>query len=386
MRANTLTLAAAITSCLIALPACGGTAPGESDESAAAAVNGADSALIQEAQAAITAAAEPLTFTPPGPAIDASLAEGKTVHVVAVDLAVPALAAVNDHLAEVADELGVTVTVANAESQVNKMQQGLRQGIDQKADGIVLLGVPADLVRPALNEAQEGGIAVVNVLNSQPDPGAEGQGAGPGFFATVAPDYRLGGQLAAYKAVLDTNGTAEAVLIDSKGLQPAPSVAGGIKEVLEKCEGCSLEEKDVPLAQWGVDITPLVVSTIRSNPELDYVLPIFDGMGIFAAAGVQQAGSSGKVKVASFNGSAAALALVKQGDVFTADPGQSNEWAAWATMDQVIRGILGEAPADPVLPVRYLDTQAMADMEAEDERAVYGDDFVDGYRQLWGLR
>jgi ribose transport system substrate-binding protein len=372
------TAGAAVLAALVVLTGC--TTPQDASADAAAPVA---SGVKAEAERAIAAASEPLEFQAPGPAVDASQVKGASIRVVAVDLFVPALSAINDSFTELAGRLEVAVDTFNAKSQVNQMQLGLRQAINAKVDAIILLGVPADLVRPELEDAEKQGIPVVNVINSQPDPEAPGQGAGEGFFATVAPDFVASGQLVAYHALLQAGADMSALLITSPELQPASPVMEGFKSVLDECDACTVVEKEVPLEKWGTDITPLVISTIRSNPELDYVLPIFDDMAVMAAAGVQQASAAGKVRVASINASPAALELVSNGQVLSADPGISNDWAAWATMDQSIRGILGLDPADPVVPTRFIDTEVLDSVGSPTPEAVFGTSYRDGFLELW---
>jgi ribose transport system substrate-binding protein len=93
--------------------------------------------------------------------------------------------------------------------------------------------------------------------------------------------------------------------------------------------------------------------------------------------------------MASFNGTAAALDLVAQGDIMVADPAQNNEWAAWAAMDQALRGMLDLEPADPVLPIRYVGTDDLDGVDTSSQTAVtealFGTGFRDGFLKLWGL-
>ncbi|GAA3652747.1 hypothetical protein GCM10022237_10820 [Nocardioides ginsengisoli] len=361
----------------LVLAACGQDAGGASSKG--------DANAVQAAKKEIAAASAKLTFTPPGPPVDAAKARGKSIHIVAVNLAVPILAHVAQYVEKLGAELGIQVTVSNAEDQVTGMQQGIQVGINNKADVIAILGVPTALVADKLKAADKAGIHVINVLNNPIDLNAPGQGAGPEFWASVGTDLELGGRLIASKAVLDTDGKANVLFVDSEGLAPEPPVVKGIKQVLGACKGCTLQTKNVPLADWGTQITPLVVTSIRANPNLNYVITLFDGMAIFATAGVQQAGAVNKVHVVSHNGGSAALALVKQGDIFTADPGVSEEWSAWATVDQSMRAMLGMEPGNPLVPYLYLDTAAVKDIDVTQERDVYGDSFIPGFRKLWGL-
>lgn len=363
----------------------GATACGE-DSTASSSTTTGDSAAVEAAQAEIEEASTPLTFTAPGPPLDASKSRGSSIHVVALNLQVPLLSHISEYVSEVGVELGMKVSIHNADDQVTGMQKGIQDAIAQRADALLILGVPVDLVRSALQDAKAAGIPVINVLNNPIDMDAPGQGAGEEFYASVGTDLGLGGRLIAEKAIVDTDGQANVLFVDSEGLSPQPPVAAAVKETLGECGGCTLETKNVPVANWGTDITPLVVTSLRANPNINYVITLFDSMAIFATAGVQQAGAVGKVHVVSHNGGSAALSLVKKGDVMTADPGVSEEWAGWAALDQAMRGMQGLEPGDPMVPYLYLDTASVQDVDVEDERDVYGDPFVAGFRELWGLK
>lgn len=344
-----------------------------------------DSVAVEAAQGEIVEASTPLTFTPPGPALDASKSAGSSIHIVALNLQVPLLAHIAEYATEIGDELDINVAVHNAANQVTGMQKGIQDAIDQDADALLILGVPVDLVRDALAKAKAAGIPVINVLNNPIDMDAPGQGAGEEFFAAVGTDLALGGRLIAEKAIVDTDGNANVLFIDSEGLSPQPPVSAAVKDTLAACSSCTLETKNVPVENWGTDITPLVVTALRADPSINYVITLFDSMAIFATAGVQQAGATGKVHVVSHNGGSAALALVKKGDIMTADPGVSEEWAGWAAIDQAMRGMQGLEPGDPMVPYLYLDTASVQDVDIDSERDVYGDSFVAGFTALWGL-
>jgi ribose transport system substrate-binding protein len=360
---------------------------GSSDKSSAqsgdtAKAGAAETGIVAEARKAIDAAKQPLHFKAPGPQIDASKVKGKAFFVISVDQRVPTLAAAAKAMQEAGATAGLKVTVFDAKANVSRMQQGVTQAAGQKAGAIALLGIPTALVADKLKSA---GIPAVAVLNNDPQADAPGQGAGEGVFATSAPPYSEAGRLLAYKAILDTNGKANVVVFNSKGIDPAPPTMSGIEGVLKRCSGCRYTTNDTPLADWSTKLTPLAQSEIRRNPKANYLLPLFDGMGLFAATGVRQAGAAGKVKLAAFNGVPAGLELVQKGDVFTADPGQSNEWVGWHAVDQAMRGMLGLDPAEPVVPLRFFDADSLKGLDVNDESSLYGSEFKAGYRGLWGV-
>jgi ribose transport system substrate-binding protein len=341
---------------------------------------------VEAAQELIDEAKEPLEFEPPGPEIDVSELRGKRILVLSVDQRVPTLAQAATVMQEAGASAGVTVDVFDARSDVSRMQQGLDQAIRQ-ANAAILLGIPIALVQPGLEEAEQANVPTVSVLNNEPEEGEPGQGAGEHVYATTAPSYFKGGQLVAAKAIVDTDGEAQVAIFNTSEITPSTPVVDGMKSVLEECDACAIvDENDTPLAEWSTALTPKAISVIRQNPDVNYLLPIFDGMGIFVHAGILQAGAGDRIRVAAFNGTPAALDLVLEGDTFTGDPGQPNGWLGWHAVDQAMRGMLGTEPGNPEIPIRFLDDDNLGDVDVNDLDEPYGDpDYRDGFMELWGV-
>lgn len=348
------------------------------------------SRTVANAKALIAKYSVQPAFTAPGPKLDAKSLAGKTIAVVAIDMRVPALAEVAQYIQQVAHEIGLKATVFDGQSNPSLVQQGLNQAITSKVGAIVSLGLPVQLIGSSIAAAKAKGIPTVDVINTPPKVGVPGEGSDPSVFGNVAPDYTVVGQLLAATAIVDANGRADVSIMNTSELTAAPALVQGMKSEITTCSGCSLvSTTDTALADWSTQLTGRADTTIRSNPQVNFLLPIYDNMAIYATSGVQQAGATGKVKIASFDGTAAALALVKQGNIFVADPMQSTDWAAWAAVDQAMRGMLKMAPANPILPIRYVNTAELKNVNVSTagsvSSALFGTDFQAGYRALWGL-
>lgn len=341
-------------------------------------------ALVDQARQEIARSRGPLVFRAPGPAIDTSKLRGKKVLVLSVDQRIPALAAVARAIQEAGRVARVQTSVFDAKSDPSRMQQGVRQA-SQQANAMILLGIPVALVRSSLPPASK--VPAVSVLNNEPRAGRLGQGAGARVYASTAPSYFRGGQLAAYTAIVDTDAKANVVIFNTSEITPSVDVVRGMRSVLKRCGGCKVMQNDTPLAEWATALTGKAQSEIRRDPNVNYLLPIFDGMAIFVTAGINQAGSSGKVKNASFNATPAALKLIQNGDPLTADPGQPNGWTGWAALDQAMRGMLRLRPANPVIPQRYFDASNLKGVNVNDEAALFGrPKYQAGFRKLWRAR
>lgn len=373
---------------LVALTACGSS----NSSTASASGNTANatpaantSSIVSTCQSMIDQAKQPLTFTPPGPAFSAAKLKGKHVMFLSLDQAVPAIAQDATATQQAGRLLGINVSVFDTKGTVTLMQQGIQQAIAQKFDAIILLGIPLKVTANALTAAHNAGITIVSELNNEPVAGSPGQGAGADVFGSTGPPRFKTGQLLACKAVTDTAGKATTVIFGDKSLEPSAAEVAGMKDILSKCSGCSVSVNDTPTAQWQTALPGLAGSEVRRNPNANYFLPLYDGMGIFVTSGVQQAGAAGRVKVASFNATPAALKLIQNGNVFAGDPGQPNSWMAWQGLDQAMRGMLKLAPGNPVVPVRFFDRQNLTGVNADNEASLFGNDYQAGFKKIWGL-
>jgi ribose transport system substrate-binding protein len=340
--------------------------------------------IVNECRQRIERASQPLDFSAPGPEFDASKLAGKRVMFVSLAQAVPAIAQVATATQQAGKVAGVKVDIFDTKGDVRLMQQAIQQAVAQKYDAIILLGIPLKVTQPALKAAKDAGIPIVSELNNEPKPGAAGQGAGDTVFGTTGPPRFATGQLLACKAVVDTNGKANAVIFGAKDLEPSADEVRGMRDILGRCSGCKVSENSTPTAEWQTKLPSLAASEVRRNPNANYFLPLYDGMGIFVTSGIQQAGAAGRVKVASFNAAPAALELIRKGDTFTADPGQPNSWMAWQGLDQAMRGMLDMKPGHPVVPVRYFDRTNIKGLDVHNEDALFGSEYRQGFTQLWG--
>jgi ribose transport system substrate-binding protein len=326
-----------------------------------------------------------LSFTPPGPPIKASQLAGKTVAILSVDQRVPTLAQAATAMQQAAQVAGLKTTLFDAQANPSKMVQGIQQAINQKAGAAILLGIPTKLVPGPIKSLKAAHIPSVTVLNNDPIKGTPGQGSpDPNVYATSAPSYTTAGELEACTAVVKTNGKATVAIFSTPDIDPAAFVVKGAQEIMSQCSGCKVKKvTETPLADWSTKLSGLTQSTLRANPDINYLIGTLDQMALFMATGVR--GTGQKIPIATFNGTPAVLSLVQKGNVVEADPGEDNIWVGWHTIDQAMRGMMGKPPADPAVPLRYFDQSNLSGQNVNSVSGLYGSSFVAGYKKLWGV-
>ncbi len=373
--------------------ACGSSSSSSSATTSGTASSGATTTaaakqdIVAQAKASIAKYSGMPTFTAPGPAIDAAKLKGKTVLVVDHDTVADALVEITKGIQAAGQLLGITVDTFNGQSTVSTIEQGIQQGINQKVGAIILVGVATSLVPSSVAAANAAKIPVIGVITGQPDTTAPGQGFGQGLFGASGPSYQELGKLVADTALVNSNGSAINAAVIKFDNPIAPAVISGISSVFSGCSYCKIvTTQDIEPQYWPTKTAGAVSSMILANPNLNYIFPVADTIGIFATAGVSQAGASGKVNVVSDDGSSAGtLGLVQKGPIFSADPGYSAPWAGWEAMDQALRAMSGMQPGNPFVPIRYLDKSNLAGANLTDLTNVFGNAYEAGYKTLWGL-
>jgi ribose transport system substrate-binding protein len=188
---------------------------------------------------------------------------------------------------------------------------------------------------------------------------------------------------------VDSKGKAKILFMSTNDL---PNITGPEKraflaETKRVCPGCQVEVMNVPSGQWS-QLTTKTASYIRAHPDVQYIVPDFDGMVIFALPGVHSAHAQGKVKIVSFNATPSVMKALKKKDVVVAETGGPNLLQGWALADQGLRVAAGEKPLPDIGVLDRLFTQAnigSINLNAQ-ESTWYGKvDYVAAYKKLWGV-
>ena len=146
---------------------------------------------------------------------------------------------------------------------------------------------------------------------------------------------------------------------------------------------------NVPLTQWGTKIGTTTQTEVSSNPDLNYVFPLYDAMSQFVVPAIQLGGGITRVKVATFNGTPGILRMIQTGDTVEMIVGENETHLGYAAMDQAMRLVTGVAPigdGDYGIPLRVFDDSNVDETGDPPGYGVgYGDKWRDGFLKAWGL-
>jgi ribose transport system substrate-binding protein len=353
--------------------------------SAASSSKGADTGNLTSLQKVIDQYTAEPTFTAPSGAVDASKVRGKTVFNIPDSSSNPFATGVADAEAEAAKALGINFINCTNQGQVTQWVTCYDQAIQRKVDVINDFGgADPRQLGPQIKAAQDAGIEVVghNVYGFSQQP--------VGLKYSVPTPYEKAGTLLGDWVALDAKRNAHALVITSNEVLATQPIVDGIKaEFAKECVGCALTFVNVAVKDWSVKIQSEVQSAMVRDPNLNYVIPIYDSMTQFVVPAITAAGKVGKVYVATFNGTPFVLKYMQDGDIVRMDIGESLHWIGYAFMDtdaRLLSGLGLPKIFDAKTPLRIFTKDNVSQAGNPPQLSTgYGTSYADGYRKLWGL-
>jgi ribose transport system substrate-binding protein len=346
---------------------------------------GGGEADLAAAQAMVDEYSAPPEFEAPGEPFDASAAmAGATIASIPVNSAIDFTQFYAKAGERIAGEVGFDFTTWPNQGNPTEWGQGFQKALSEDADLIELFaGIDPAQIAPQMSQAADAGVPVVAAdgydLTQEVDPALA--------TAVNCPCSQAARIMAAWVTV-QTEGDGNFLVLTSSDVKASAASEDAMKDELATlCPDCEADYIDIPSADWATKILPQVQSALVADPDIDYVLPVFDTMSIWAVQGITQAGRQDEVKIATYNGTPSILDMMRDSDIIEMNVGQSNDWMAHVTLDQQMRVVAG-LPTNPdatwPLYIWTKDNLDEAGNPATDSQG-YGDEYQDGFRTLWGL-
>jgi ribose transport system substrate-binding protein len=324
----------------------------------------------------------------PGKPFDAKKAAGKTIFTIQENSTNPFTNTIVAGMREVAAKIGIKLVDYSNQGDHTQWIQGIQQAISEKVGAIVLLGgtIGPIYFQEQAAAARRAGIPIVTVVDRDLTQSAE-----PNTAARVGQPYAAAARLDADWIIKQTRCHANVLVITTNEL-----IAGDINSKAAQNEfhrycgaGCNTRFVNVPLSEWSTKIGTTTQTEVSSNPELNYVFPLYDAMSQFVVPAIQLGGGITRVKVATFNGTPAILRMIETGDTVEMIVGENETHLGYAAMDQAMRLMTGVDPigdGDYGIPLRVFDDSNVKETGVPPKYGVgYGDQWRHGFLQAWGL-
>lgn len=349
----------------------GGGAAGEIPEG-----TGANDKCIAAVSEYVEDARAELPLLLPDPSFELSDVEGKNVWVINVVTNQYIIDSNAGHEAAAA-AAGVDLTVFDGQGNVNTWNEGIQQAIAQGADGIILYGIHSALVSEAVKEATEAGITVVEAMGVNYDVELPAE-----VFSNTSGDYAADGAMAAAWTLADSDCTASTYLLYSTGLPIWVNARdGALAAYAEYCPDCTITADNAELANVATELPRLTQTKLSQSPDTGYILATWDSAIPFIESAAAQVNPD--IALIARDGIDEALDEIRadgmqKATVAAAPP----QWIAWATFDNVLRGIAGEEPNGLVIPSRLVDGSNIGDDNSQVMSNYQG--FEAEFAKVWG--
>jgi len=372
--------ALAFTICLL-VAACGTSSTSNSG-------GGTTSAKIAEAQTLVTEAEQPITtWQPVGGKFDASKAKGKTIWYISLSLSIPFEQFVLQGIQQGAALAGAKGVGFDGNFSPATASRGVAEAIQAKAALIMIDGFQPQTMVPAIAQAQAAGIPVLTANTQDPGPPLAGYPAGVIGIATHP--FSEPGKIEADFVVADSKGKANVLFLSTTDVPVITTAVkdGFVNELNRLCPACTVTIEAVPSSQWS-GLTPRTATLIASHPNVNYMVPDFDGMVIYMVPGVTSANAQSKVKIVSFNATPSVMTNIANHYVVAGDTGGPNLVQGWAFADEALRVLAGGQPLNDLnIPTRLFDGNNISSIDlSKQESEWYGvGDYVAKFKAQWGI-
>jgi ribose transport system substrate-binding protein len=243
-----------------------------------------------------------------------------------------------NYVLEAAQALGWTAEVIDGQFNPEVWLTAFDSAIAKKPDAIIAIAIPDVAVDAKLAAAREAGIVTVSIADT---PTSNAQN---GYDAYVSYRMPLMHRVLAYAVIAESNGAANTILINDSGFPNLVTSNEEYKGVMAKCSGCVVNQ-----VEWttGDALDPVktgavISAALAANPDATYIVLPYSIPLTSVIESVRKAGRSETVKVVTKDGDAVGLGAVVKGDSPFL-PGVGLDWVAYAGIDQVARGLAGDA-------------------------------------------
>lgn len=325
-------------------------------------------------------------FAVPGPGIKASSLKGKTVFYIPLTLAIPEFAALGDALDAAFAKLGVHVVSCSGDTNPSTVNSCINEAIAEKAAGVFTFTIPPQLDAAGFASLQSHHIPV-EIGAELPPTASQGNDA-----LSYQSDGLSVYSLAADWIILNSKGNAN-ILADEQNDSSSQVyyMQLALNQFTKYCpKTCHVTLLKTPSADVST-ISSDVSAALASHTDINYAFVQYDDVLPNIMAGIQSAGDSSKIKIASTTSLLSALQLMKQGKSEYADAGSSLPYNGFAYADQLVRMILNK----PILsryaiPVRVftrsnVGSVALTTAASDDGSWFSTFGYVAMFTKLWGV-
>ena len=395
-----VTAAAAVVLAVGACSSSGSSSSSSSADSASSATAAASSASASSAASASAAgisamssqlakySAAVTSFAPVSPVSGVSALKGKTVWYIPIGEATPLTSAIGTNMTAALGQAGIKVHLCDGQFLPTDIATCMAQAITGGAAGVVTGYVDYAALPTAFNSLVSHHIPVF--VGGEPADGGKTSSAQLGFDDPAA-TMDLEQTLLIESVIAHSDAKANILYVGNSDSASTEDAAAYAKSVAAKqCPTCTFTEIDYNTADLS-KLPSQVSAALIAHPSTTYVVTELDPANASAVEGVQSAGYTNKVTLASAGGDLDVVQRVRAGHEMV-DVALSPAYDGWQYADGIIRMLTGHnpAPAETLSLARVLTTANTASLAltptAYANNGWFGNtSYEQAYLKAWGV-
>lgn len=294
---------------------------------------------------------------------------------------------VGDGAQEAAKVIGWNYRIIDGQGSVAQHTSALNEAIALKPDGIILGTIDAKEQAPVVEHAVKLGIKVVGWhCAGEPGPVKD-----PPVITNITTDPTEVGRLAALYAVVDSNGTAEAVVIGDNLYAISTVKTNAAIAAIKGSKGCEvLAFEDTPIADVANRMPQLTTTLLaKYGKKWTYTIAVNDLWFDFMAPSLQAAGVDPAVgyprQISAGDGSVPAFERIRESHYQIGTVAEPLHLHGWMCIDELNRAFAGEKPSSFV-PPPHLFIHANINRDGGEHNIYDPENGYKGiYRKIWGM-
>lgn len=260
-----------------------------------------------------------------------------------------------EYQSENAEQFDLIVNGIQNETDLAQQVAVVEQMIARRVDAIVIAPADSRALVPALKQAKNAGIVVVNIDNKLDEAVLMDAGIQIPF---VGPDNREGAKKVGDALAEELKQGAKVAILEGVPTAfNAQQRRAGFEEAMSEA---GAEVVTVQSAQWEMEKADSVTSAIlTSHPELDAILASNDSMALGAASAVRAAGKLDQVKIVGFDNISAVQGMIRDGAILATADQHGDQLAVFGIEAALAALEGGETPADKKTPVDLVTKESL---------------------------
>ena len=322
-----------------------------------------------------------------GPTDGPKLVNNKKIIFVASDLRNGGVYGVAKGISEAISNLDWQLKFIDSRGSEIRQAAGLREAISFRPDAIILGGIDALRHKTILEQAKKQGIVVVGWHAAE----LAGGNNELGLYTNITTDPLEVAEVAALLAVVNSKGTAKAIVFTDPNYKIASIKARVMVDTLKQCSTCQVLELNSLALDEIAEKMPNTLNTLWNSygENITYFLTINDLYIDYAIPSFESRLEESKgipLNISAGDGSKAAYKRISQQAFQLATVPEPLYLQGWQIIDELNRAFSNHPPSGYSTPIHLVIPDNVDDLITSESSGIYDpkNGYRDVYLKIWG--